>query len=126
VTERSAAIASLPGLTTAADALRDEELERTRGFLKIGWGIAAVAVLAVLRLPGNRELAHALIAAIAVTTLPSVVVYRVPGTPGPFHAPPLGTPPEPPFQAPREHLPRSGQIPETKRKRGNHLKHRAF
>ena len=80
MSDRSRLIATpTVGLTTAADALRDEELERTRGFIRIGWAIAAFAIIAVLRLPGDPVLARVLIAAIAATALGSVIAYRVLG-----------------------------------------------
>jgi hypothetical protein len=62
--------------TSAADALHDEELERTRGFLRIGWLVAVGAIIAVWRLPGNRQLASVLAIAILATSTASVVVYR--------------------------------------------------
>jgi tRNA A-37 threonylcarbamoyl transferase component Bud32 len=65
------------GLTTAADALRDEESERTRRFIRIGWLVAAFSIACTLRMPGNRDLASLLIGAIGVTTLASVAVERV-------------------------------------------------
>ncbi|MDB4955145.1 MAG: serine/threonine protein kinase [Myxococcales bacterium] len=60
----------------AADALHDEELERTRRFLRIGWLVAACAIVAAWRLPGNRELALVLAIAILATTVASMLVYR--------------------------------------------------
>lgn len=65
------------GLTSAADALRDEEVERTRWFIRVGWVIAAFAILAVLRLPGDRTLGRVLTVAIAATSLASVAVERL-------------------------------------------------
>ena len=65
------------GLTTAADALRDEELERTRRFIRIGWLVAAFAIAAVVRMPGDPGLAKLLIGAIAGTAVASVALERV-------------------------------------------------
>ncbi|MEO7095107.1 MAG: serine/threonine-protein kinase, partial [Polyangiales bacterium] len=65
------------GLTTAVDALRDEELERTRRFVRIGWLVAAFAIAVVLRLPGDPLVQRALIGAIATTALGSIVVERL-------------------------------------------------
>ena len=77
MSDRSRLIATpTVGLTTAADALRDEELERTRGFIRIGWAIAAGASLAALVLPGDPHLARILVAAIVATAALSAVVYR--------------------------------------------------
>ncbi len=42
---RPPAIAAVPALTTAADALRDEEVERTRLFIRMGWLLSAVVML---------------------------------------------------------------------------------
>ncbi len=78
MSEHSGLVASRTvGLTTAVDALRDEELDRTRQLIRVGWAVAAFAILAVLRLPGDRTLGRMLIAAIAATSLGSIVVERV-------------------------------------------------
>ena len=65
------------GLTTAADALRDEEVERTRRFIRIGWIVAAFSMAAAWLLPGDRQLAALLAAAIGVTAIASLIVERV-------------------------------------------------
>ncbi|MBL0213493.1 MAG: serine/threonine protein kinase [Myxococcales bacterium] len=65
------------GLTTAADALRDEEVERTRRFIRIGWLVAAFAIAAVILMPGDPDLARLLIGAIGVTAAASVGVERI-------------------------------------------------
>ena len=75
MTEDRSVMRSL-AITTAACALRDEEVARTRGFIRLGWPIAIGAILATLALPGDREIAVELCAAIATTALISVVVYR--------------------------------------------------
>jgi hypothetical protein len=63
-------------LTTAVDALRDEEVERTRGFIRIGWLIAVGAIAAIPALPGDRRIGLALAIAIAATALGAGLVYR--------------------------------------------------
>ncbi|HEY0483696.1 MAG TPA: serine/threonine-protein kinase [Kofleriaceae bacterium] len=63
-------------LTCAADALRDEELERTRTFLRIGWVVAAGAMLAVTAVPGDRRIAAALLACLMVSLAGSIWIYR--------------------------------------------------
>jgi serine/threonine-protein kinase len=63
-------------LTTAADALRDEEVDRTRGFVRLGGPIAVAAILATLALPGDPTLRWILVVAIAVTALIAAAVYR--------------------------------------------------
>jgi serine/threonine-protein kinase len=74
--DRGASVMRSLIVTTAADALRDEEVTRSRGFIRLGWPIAVGAILATLVLPGDRRLALALCSAIAATALISVVVYR--------------------------------------------------
>ena len=74
--DRGASVMRSLAITTAADALRDEEVTRSRGFIRLGWPIAIGAILATLALPGDREIGLALCAAIATTALISIVVYR--------------------------------------------------
>ncbi len=62
-------------LTTAADALRDEEVDRTRGFIRLGWAIAACSIVATFALPGDPHLGRALALAIAATAVASLGVY---------------------------------------------------
>ena len=76
MTESRAPVLRSLALTTAADALRDEEIDRTRGFIKLGWPVAVGAIGATLALPGDRELGRLLVISIAVTALISIVVYR--------------------------------------------------
>jgi eukaryotic-like serine/threonine-protein kinase len=62
-------------LTTAADALHDEEVERTRAFLRTGW-IVALGVLAIVAiLPGDRQLGLALAIAVAAGLAFSVWIH---------------------------------------------------
>jgi serine/threonine-protein kinase len=63
-------------LTSAADALRDEEVERTRTFLRLGWIVAAGTAIAVLVVPGDRRIAAALLASLAVAVAGSAWIYR--------------------------------------------------
>jgi len=63
-------------LTSAADALHDEEVERTRTFLRAGWFVAAGTTLAVVAVPGDRRIATALLAILALGVLGSVAMYR--------------------------------------------------
>ena len=70
-------------LTTAADALRDEEVERTRGFIRIGWAIAVGAILATLALPGSPTIGRVLVIAIAATAPNALNVAIVPVTTSP-------------------------------------------
>ncbi|HEX3761756.1 MAG TPA: serine/threonine-protein kinase, partial [Kofleriaceae bacterium] len=57
-------------------ALRDEEVERTRTFLRLGWFIAAGTAIAVLVVPGDRRIAGALLASLAVAVAGSAWIYR--------------------------------------------------
>jgi eukaryotic-like serine/threonine-protein kinase len=63
-------------LTSAADALHDEEVERTRTFLRVGWIVAAATALAVFVVPGDRRIAAALLACLALAAIGSVWVDR--------------------------------------------------
>jgi hypothetical protein len=49
-------------LTTAAEALHDEEIERTRWFIAIGWACSLAAVAVVPFLPSPRYMQIALVA----------------------------------------------------------------
>jgi len=64
--------ASRTTLTTASDALRNEEVERTRTFLRIGWVVAVGVVALTLLVPGNRQIATALLSILAVAVLGSI------------------------------------------------------
>ena len=61
--------------STALDALRDDEIASTRLFLQIGWLVAAVAIVCVLRLPGDPDLARAVLLSIGATTALSIAAY---------------------------------------------------
>ncbi len=61
-------------------ALRDEEVERTRTFLRLGWIVAAGTVIAVVVVPGDRRIAAALLASLAVAVAGSAWIYRGLGT----------------------------------------------
>jgi len=63
-------------LTTAADALRDEEVERTRTFLRLGWIIAAGTAAAVVIVPGDARIAGALLVSLTVAVAGSAWLYR--------------------------------------------------
>jgi len=67
-------------LTSAADALRDEEVDRTRTFLRLSWLVAAGTAIAVLVVPGDSRIAAALLAGLAVVVTGSAWVYHGLGT----------------------------------------------
>ncbi len=62
-------------MTTSADALRDEEVGRTREFLKVGWIVALGVVAMVLVTPGNRQIATALLALVGVGFVASAWIH---------------------------------------------------
>lgn len=62
-------------LSSPADALRDEEVERTRTSIRLGWVAAAGAALCLLVLPGDRRIAIALFGALGVTAVGSFATY---------------------------------------------------
>jgi serine/threonine-protein kinase len=66
----------VPSLTSAADALRGEEVERTRTFLRLGWVVAAACAVGVLVAPGDRRIATALLATLGLGALGSLALDR--------------------------------------------------
>ena len=63
-------------LNTAADALHDEEIVRTRAFLRLGWSVGAGAALAIVALrSGDPRIARVLLAMLAVATVGTVALY---------------------------------------------------
>jgi hypothetical protein len=62
--------------TTAADALRDEEVERTRLFIVLGWGISLASIGAVPMLPAPRWSQIAMVAAMLLGIAVSWVFRR--------------------------------------------------
>ena len=63
-------------MTTAAETLRVEEVERTRWFLQLGWIVAASVIAIVLALPGDRRIAIVLIATLSAGLVASIVLHR--------------------------------------------------
>jgi hypothetical protein len=63
-------------MTTSADALRDEEVGRTRVFLKIGWVVALGVLVMVLVTPGDRRIATALLSLVGVGLIASVWIHH--------------------------------------------------
>jgi len=63
-------------LTTAADAMRDEELERTRQFIRVGWGISVAAIASVPLLHTPRAMTIALVAALSLGIAISAWFHR--------------------------------------------------
>lgn len=63
------------GLANAADALRLEEVKRTRELLRIGWIIALGAAVAVLIAPGDPQIRKALLAALSIGVVGSAWMH---------------------------------------------------
>ncbi len=62
-------------MTSAADALRAEEVKRTRDVLRIGWLVAAGVALAVIASPGNPVLRNILLAVLGGGIVGSVWMH---------------------------------------------------
>ena len=58
-------------LASPADALRVEEVRRTRALLRVSWLIAVGAVVALPIVPGDRRIAQALLAALVISAIAS-------------------------------------------------------
>ncbi len=63
-------------MTTAADAMRDEEIERTRLFIRMGWAISLVSIGTVPFLHAPQPMAIAFIAAMLLGIVVSVVFHQ--------------------------------------------------
>ncbi|HET9987785.1 MAG TPA: serine/threonine-protein kinase, partial [Kofleriaceae bacterium] len=87
IDERQSPVMRSLVLSTAADALRGEEVDRTRGFVRLGGPIALAAIVATLLLPGDPTLRLVLASALAVTGLLSMVVYRTLRDESALHSP---------------------------------------
>jgi eukaryotic-like serine/threonine-protein kinase len=72
----STARATVSSMVSPADALRAEEIKRTRGLLGVGWIAGAVVALAVLVAPGDRRIAAALLALLGVGMLGAIWLQR--------------------------------------------------
>jgi serine/threonine-protein kinase len=64
--DRSARAGSATSLTTAADAMRDEEIVRTRLFIRMGWAISVGAIASVPLLHAPRAMSIAFVAALTI------------------------------------------------------------
>jgi serine/threonine-protein kinase len=73
-------------LSTAADALHGEEIDRTRAFVRLGLVAALAAAAATLALPGDSTIRIALLAALAVGALGGVWVERAIADPTRYRA----------------------------------------
>jgi eukaryotic-like serine/threonine-protein kinase len=73
---RSSPLTSATSLTTAADAMRNEEVERTRLFIRMGWAISAAAIASVPLLHAPRAMSVAFVAAMALGIAVSIGFHR--------------------------------------------------
>jgi serine/threonine-protein kinase len=67
---------SASSMSTAAEALHEEEVDRTRSFIRTAWIVAVCCAAAALALPGDRRILTALLATLGVGFLGSIWVYR--------------------------------------------------
>ena len=74
-TTRIPATSAATTLTSPADALHEEEVARTRAFLRTAWIASACGVAMMYALPGDRQIALALSAVLGVTVLGSFATY---------------------------------------------------
>ncbi|MEO7734660.1 MAG: serine/threonine-protein kinase [Kofleriaceae bacterium] len=63
-------------LTTAADAMRDEEIHRTRLFIRMGWAISVASIASVPLLHAPRAMSIAFVAALALGIVVSGWFHR--------------------------------------------------
>ncbi|CAN5919722.1 hypothetical protein BH11MYX3_BH11MYX3_17340 [soil metagenome] len=63
-------------MTTAVDAMRDEEVQRTRLFIRMGWAISLVAIAMTPFLHAPPAMSAAFIAAMAIGIAVSVVFHQ--------------------------------------------------
>jgi serine/threonine-protein kinase len=63
-------------MSNAADAMRAEEMKRTRALLGVGWFVGIIVALSVLLAPGDRRLGFALVALVGVGVLGSLWMRR--------------------------------------------------
>jgi eukaryotic-like serine/threonine-protein kinase len=68
-------------MASASDALRAEEVKRTRAVLRVGWVVAVGVAAAVLIAPGDRRIGYALLATLGVAVAGSIWTYRELETP---------------------------------------------
>ena len=73
---RLSAERSHSAVTTAADAMRNEEVDRTRTFIRMGWLVSLVAMAGVPMLHAPRAMSIALVTGLALGILISIPFYR--------------------------------------------------
>ncbi len=72
----SARLAAPTSLTTAADAMRDEEVDRTRLFIRMGWAISVATIASVPLLHAPRAMSIALVTAMVLGIVVSGWYHR--------------------------------------------------
>jgi eukaryotic-like serine/threonine-protein kinase len=65
-----------PSLTTAADAMHNEEVERTRLFIRMGWGISIAALAPIPLLDAPRAMSAVFVAALTLGIAVSAAYHR--------------------------------------------------
>jgi serine/threonine-protein kinase len=80
------ALTTAPTLSTAADAMHDEEIDRTRLFIRMGWGISAAAIASVPLLHAPRAMSTAFIAALGLGIVVSMWFHHAFGDPRRYSA----------------------------------------
>jgi serine/threonine-protein kinase len=63
-------------ITSARDAMRDEEIARTRRFIEVGWGVSAMAAGTALFVDSPRAIAITFVVGMLVGVFVSVPFYR--------------------------------------------------
>jgi eukaryotic-like serine/threonine-protein kinase len=69
-------VAEPPSLTTAADAMRNEEIDRTRLFIRMGWAISVAAIAITPLLEAPRAMSIAFVAAMTLGIVVSAWYHR--------------------------------------------------
>ncbi|HEU4734820.1 MAG TPA: serine/threonine-protein kinase [Kofleriaceae bacterium] len=82
VGDRSAPPGSPTTLTTAADALRNEEIDRTRLFIRMGWAISVAAIGSVPLLHAPRAMSLAFVVAMSLGIVVSLWFHHRFSDPG--------------------------------------------
>src|SRR5262249_6764715 len=75
-----------PTLSTAADAMHDEEIDRTRLFIRMGWAISAAAIASVPLLHAPAAMSAAFIAALGLGIVVSAWFHRAFADPARYSA----------------------------------------
>jgi Protein kinase domain len=75
-TSASASLPEAPAPSTAVDALRDEEIARTRLFIRLGWLLSAVATGTVFVVDAPRAMSIVFVTGLVIGVIVSAVYHR--------------------------------------------------